>query len=168
MTPSEKATFNRSYEAYKRNYITWKSKGYAMDVNTVKGKTKEQPMKKSEYADAYIALKDAKMPNIARTVAESERIVGFKRAREIVKIVKEKNISLKGINKDISLVSPRDVINVASEQEIKVKFTLESDSKWGRKGETVERTFTGKAALFWTVAQTEEGRERAKKAYGYK
>lgn len=81
MTKKEKMAFNKSYNAYKRDWYSWKNKGYSMDINDETGIA--EPLSKDGYLAVFKASKKANMKNIASTIAKSSRAITHKEALDL-------------------------------------------------------------------------------------
>lgn len=81
MTKKEKKAFNKSYQAYRRDWYYWKNKGYSMDINDETGIA--EPLSKDGYLAVFKANKKANMKNISATIAKSSRAITHKEALDL-------------------------------------------------------------------------------------
>lgn len=133
-----KSDLTRSYEAYKRMRLEWKSKGYGV----------MREMTRAEFKMAYEGLKEAEPKNshISRTIAGMERNVTTERARAI-----KKNI-------DIEVKNARQIIkDLTLKEKDKGKLTVYEQRRLTRSKKLLEKSEKYKTVKdIYGISYTEE------------
>jgi hypothetical protein len=131
MTKKEKAAFGKSYHAYKRDWYSWKIKGYAMKT--------EAPMSETEYLKHYNQVRqlavDKGNPELKKDIgsrtARTSRLLGKTYTKTLYETIKEQ----KGKNAafDVVIEEKFKNINALKANLHKYSFTVGGTTYYGKQ-----------------------------------